>query len=90
LYQYYTIVVSTALSRRQNHSRCATFVLPYYWLIRAWIRRDILSEVRSEYGDRIISTLSRQLAAHAPMPGSSAARVYGCAAADGMVSCSIT
>jgi len=32
-----------------------------YWEIGSRIRRDILSEARAQYGDEIVSTLSRQL-----------------------------
>ena len=34
-----------------------------YWQIGNRIRRDILGEVRADYGDQIVSTLSRQLTA---------------------------
>jgi hypothetical protein len=34
-----------------------------YWEIGSRIRRDILGDARAEYGNQIVSTLSRQLTA---------------------------
>jgi hypothetical protein len=39
-----------------------------YWEIGSRIRRDILGDARAEYGNQIVSTLSRQLTAeYAPV-----------------------
>lgn len=32
-----------------------------YWRIGRWMNQEILKEVRAEYGEAIVSTLSRQL-----------------------------
>jgi hypothetical protein len=45
-----------------------------YWQVGNRIRRDILGEARAEYGDQIVSTLSRQLAAEYGL--GSAGRTY--------------
>src|SRR5581483_10303036 len=38
-----------------------------YWHIGARIRHDVLRQARAEYGEKIVSTLSRQLtASHGP------------------------
>lgn len=40
-----------------------------YWQVGARIRSEVLKEPRAEYGDEVVSTLSRQsIAAHASQP----------------------
>src|SRR5437899_12321548 len=55
-----------AAQSRVAHAVNAEIVL-LYWHIGARIRHDVLRQARAEYGEKIVSTLSRQLtASHGP------------------------
>lgn len=48
-------------ARRRLSRTANTELVLLYWQIGTRIRRDVLGEARAEYGEEIVSTLSRQL-----------------------------
>lgn len=60
----FTDVRELILSTRQKVARGVNAALvSLYWEVGGRIRRDVLKKKRAEYGEEIVSTLSRQLAA---------------------------
>ena len=55
---------ASSLSRRAHVASAANSAQTLlYWQVGERIRREVLGEARADYGERIVSTLSTQLAA---------------------------